>query len=51
MHESNEEISNSRKYIENNVYVDGFIDKLAYKFFKKRNKNYLEEKVIDKRLQ
>ena len=41
----------SRKYIENDVYVDGFIDKLAYKFFKKRNKNYLEEKVIDKRLQ
>lgn len=41
----------SRKYIENNVYIDGFIDKLAYKFLNKNKNIYLEEKIIDKRLQ
>lgn len=41
----------SRKYIENNTYIDGFIDKLAYKILKSKNKKYLQEKIIDKRLQ
>ncbi len=41
----------SRKYIENNTYIDGFVDKLAYKFLKSKNKKYLQEKIIDKRLQ
>lgn len=41
----------SRKYIENKTYIDGFIDKLAYKVFKSKNENYLQEKIIDKRLQ
>ena len=41
----------SRKYIENNSYIDGFIDKLYNKTFNKKNKKYLENKIIDKRLQ
>ena len=41
----------SRKYIENKTYIDGFIDKLAYKILKSKNKKYLQEKIIDKRLQ
>ncbi len=41
----------SRKYVENEIYIDGFIDKLVYKFLRKNNKKYLEQKVIDKRLQ
>lgn len=41
----------SRKYIENNTYIDGFIDKLSYKILKSKNKKYLQEKIIDKRLQ
>ncbi len=41
----------SRKYIENNVYIENWVDKLAYKFFNKKNKKCLEDKIIDKRLQ
>ncbi|WP_317368372.1 hypothetical protein [uncultured Tyzzerella sp.] len=41
----------SRKYIENNNYIDGFVDKLSYKFLKFKNKKALKEKIIDKRLQ
>ena len=41
----------SRKYIESNTYVDSFIDKLAYNFFKCKTKKYLQEEIIDKRLQ
>ena len=41
----------SRKYIENNTYKDGFIDRLSYKFIKSKKTKYLEDKIIDKRLQ
>ena len=41
----------SRKYIENDTYIDDFVDKLAYKFSRLKRKKYLQEKVIDKRLQ
>lgn len=41
----------SKKYIENNIYIEDKIDKLSYKFFNKKNKKYLEDKIIDKRLQ
>ena len=41
----------SRKYIENNIYIEDLVDKFVYKIFSKKNKKYLEEKIIDKRLQ
>ena len=41
----------SRKYIEDNTYKDGFIDRLSYKFIKSKDKTYLQDKIIDKRLQ
>lgn len=41
----------TRKYIENNMYIEGYVDKLAHKVFNRKNKKYLQEKVIDKRLQ
>ena len=42
----------TRRFIENDVYVDDIIDKLAEKTLKnKKGKKYIEEKVIDKRLQ
>lgn len=41
----------SRKYIEDNTYKEGFVDKLAHKVLNKKDKKFLEEKIIDKRLQ
>mgnify|MGYP001851156455 CR=1 FL=1 len=41
----------SRKYIEDNTYKEDFVDKLINKKLKSKNKKYLEEKIIDKRLQ
>ncbi len=41
----------TRKYIENGMHVEGFIDKLVNKTFNIKNKKHLENKIIDKRLQ